>query len=173
MVYHDATWRHASHGSHHSNCIQSVCERLIDLFVIPSNLSLHSEGNYTPVRTAAFESLLLNPWFQKKALSRYLFAVVAHDPSRTVRRFVARALIDSLGILYTVGDVVYAPKDGEKSVLIEDDGSNSQKSKQLKKTQVELALKAIRKSAGKFGTVREVLMPTLLYVKPPHFDLLE
>ena len=121
-----------------------------------------SEGNYTPVRIAAFEALLLNKWFSRKFLARYIFAVIASDSSRIVRRFVARATITSLGILEAVGDIRYNAKDGEKPVLIEEDGAFPANAKQARRGDAEQALKAIRKDAGKQKGIRDIFIPTFL-----------
>lgn len=68
----------------------------------------------------------------------------------------------SLGILEAVGDIRYTAKDGEKPVLIEEDSSVPQNLKQARKGEVELALKAIRRDAGKQKGVREIFIPTFL-----------
>lgn len=77
-----------------------------------------------------------------------------------VRRFVARAAIASLGILEAVGDIRASGKDGDKSVLIEDDGLNG--AGKRGRGDVETALKAIRKDAGKQKGLREIFIPTFL-----------
>jgi hypothetical protein len=59
--------------------------------------------------------------------------VITSDPSRIVRRFVARAAITSLGILEAMGDIRYSAKDGEKPVLIEEDGAFSTNAKQARR----------------------------------------
>lgn len=123
---------------------------------------VYREGNYGPVRIAAFEALLLNKWFPRKSLARYLFAVIGSDSSRTVRRFVARAAITSLGILEAIGDIRNSAKDSEKAVLIEEDGSFMSSAKQARRGEAEQALKAIRKDAGKQKGVREIFIPTFL-----------
>jgi transcription initiation factor TFIID subunit 2 len=110
----------------------------------------------------AFEALLLTKWFSRKSLARYIFAIISNDCSRIVRRFVARAAIASLGILEAVGDIRAGPKEGEKSVLIEEDGFNALNSKQSKRGDAEAALKAIRKDAGKQKGIREIFIPTFL-----------
>ena len=120
-----------------------------------------SEGNYGPVRAAALEALLLNKWFTRKSLTRYIFAIIAHDSSRAIRRFVAHGVIASLGILEAVGDIRYTAKDGDKNILIEDDGSGQALTK-AKKDTVETALKAIRREVGKQKGIREMFIPTLL-----------
>ena len=117
------------------------------------------EGNYPPVRLAGFEALFLTKWFTRKSLARYIFAVISHDPSRIVRRFVAQAAIASLGILEAVGDIKPATKDTDKSVLIEEDGSTPQASAKGRRNEVDLALKAIRKEAGKQKGIRDAFIP--------------
>ena len=88
--------------------------------------------------------------------------MIASDPSRIVRRFVARAAITSLGILEAMGDIRYSAKDGEKPVLIEEDGAFSTNAKQARRGEAEQALKAIRRDAGKQKGVREIFIPTFL-----------
>ena len=97
-----------------------------------------------PVRIAAFKALLLNKWHSRKSLARYIFAVIASDPSRILRRLVAHAAIASLGILEAVGDIRYSAKDGEKPVLIGEDGAFLTNTKQATRDEAEQAIKAIK-----------------------------
>ncbi len=96
----------------------------------------------------------------------YVFAVIANDPSRIVRRHVARNTFESLAILATVGEMKSTGKETE-SLLIEEDGTTpDSKGKDLKKGETDLMIRAIRKDkeVGKSEFLREFVAPLALYV---------
>ena len=96
---------------------------------------------------------------------RYVLAVMASDPSRIVRRHVARGACQSLALLVTMGEMK-TPKEAD-SLMIEEDGNGAEKVKENKKSETELMIKALRKDreVGKNEAIREFLMPIALYVQ--------
>ena len=124
------------------------------------------EGNSTQVRMLAFDALLMTRWYTPKIM-KYVFAVTSSDPSRAIRRHVAINACHSLALLVYMGEMKGSSKDAE-ALLIEEDGSVPEKSKETKKSDVELMLKALRKDkeVGKNDILREFLMPLLLWVVP-------
>ncbi|KAH9929687.1 uncharacterized protein B0H18DRAFT_995740 [Fomitopsis serialis] len=123
--------------------------------------SLTREGNYTQVRMAAFDYLFLTKWYTPKVM-RYILAVMANDPSRLIRRHVAQNACLSLALLVSMGEVKTL-KESE-SVLIEEDGNGAEKTKENKKSDMDLMIKAFRKDRelGKSEVIRESLMPIAL-----------
>lgn len=122
------------------------------------------EGNSTQVRMLAFDALLMTRWYTPKIM-KYIFAIIASDPSRVVRRHVAINACHSFALLMYMGEMKGSSKDTE-ALLIEEDGSIPEKSKESKKSDVELMLKVLRKDkeVGKNDVLREFLMPLLLWV---------
>ena len=110
----------------------------------------------------AFDALLMTKWHTPKIM-KYIFAIIASDPSRVIRRHVAINACHSLALLVYMGEMKGSSKDAE-TLLIEEDGSIPEKSKENKKSDVELMLKALRKDkeVGKNEVLREFLMPLLL-----------
>jgi transcription initiation factor TFIID subunit 2 len=124
---------------------------------------LTREGNYTQVRMAAFDALFFMKWYTPKIM-RYFLAVMANDPSRIIRRHVARNASQSLALLFSMGELKVSGKDNE-SVLVEEDGSvPPEKQKEAKKSELDLMIKALRKDreVGKNEALRESLMPIAL-----------
>ncbi|KAL0580698.1 hypothetical protein V5O48_001339 [Marasmius crinis-equi] len=123
---------------------------------------LTREGNYVPVRLAAFDGLFLTKWYAP-AIMRYVLAVIANDPSRIVRRHVARNACQSLALLVQMGEMKSTAKDTE-SLLIEEDGSHPERLKESKKTELDALIKALRKDreVGKNEMIREFIMPVAL-----------
>lgn len=123
----------------------------------------HREGNSVGVRIAAFEGLLLTRWFSAKLL-RYLLLTIQYDASRVVRRSIARALLESLMLQFAMGEIKSAKED---NVLVEEDGSAQDKSKELlqKKNEINGFIKTLRKDRdlGKSKEFRDHIMPILLY----------
>ena len=115
----------------------------------------------------AFDALLMTKWYTPKVM-KYMFAVIAGDPSRVIRRHVAINACHSLALLVYMGEMKGSSKDAE-TLLIEEDGSIPEKLKENKKSDVELMLKVLRKDkeVGKNDTLREFLMPLLLWVVLP------
>src|SRR6201999_1423271 len=97
----------------------TVCYLPAEVVFFPNIIC--SEGNYTQVRIAAFDGLFLTKWYAP-AIMRYALAVVANDPSRVVRRHVARNVCHSLALLVQMGEMKASLKETE-SLLIEEDGS--------------------------------------------------
>ncbi|KAI3622581.1 tata-binding protein associated factor taf2 [Moniliophthora roreri] len=123
---------------------------------------LTREGNYVPVRITAFDALFLTKWYAP-AMMRYILAVMAKDPSRIVRRHVARNACQSLALLVQMGELKSNAKDTE-SLLIEEDGSHPEKMKESKKTELDALIKVLRKDkeVGKNEVIREFLMTVAL-----------
>lgn len=94
---------------------------------------------------------------------RYVLAVMANDPSRIIRRHVARNACYSLALLVQMGDMGSASK-GSESLLIEEDGNSQEKTKESKKSEMETMIKVLRKDreVGKNEVLREFLMPIAL-----------
>ncbi|KAK7058614.1 hypothetical protein VNI00_002250 [Paramarasmius palmivorus] len=129
---------------------------------------LTREGNYVPVRLAAFDILFLSKWYAPPLL-RYVLAVMAKDPSRIVRRHVARNACQSLALLVQMGEMKSATKDAE-SLLIEEDGSHPEKMKESKKTELDAMIKVLRKDkeVGKNEVIREFLLTVALAPDADH-----
>lgn len=136
--------------------------------ILRSNLLLFTligrEGNYTQVRIAAFDGLFLTKWYAPPIML-YVLAVMANDPSRVIRRHVARSACQSLALLVSMGEMKQSMKEQE-SLLIEEDGSLPEKAKEAKKSDVEMMIKVLRKDRdiGKNEVMREFLMPIALCV---------
>jgi transcription initiation factor TFIID subunit 2 len=62
----------------------------------------------------------MSKWYTP-AIMRYVLAVMANDPSRVVRRYVAHGACHSLALLASMGEMMNFIKDTE-SLLIEEDG---------------------------------------------------
>ncbi len=126
-------------------------------------------GNYTPVRIAAFDGLFLTKWYAP-SIMRYVLGVIANDPSRAVRRHVARNACHSLALLVQMGEIKASSKDSD-SLLIEEDGSLPEKSKESKKNELDAMIRALRKEreVGKNEVLREFIMAIALYVSSSEF----
>jgi transcription initiation factor TFIID subunit 2 len=96
---------------------------------------------------------------------RHILAVMANDPSRVIRRHVARSACQSLALLVSMGEMKTSTKEQE-SLLIEEDGSMPEKAKEAKKSDLDTKIKVLRKDreVGKNEALREFLMPIALYV---------
>ncbi|GAA5975739.1 hypothetical protein JCM10908_005265 [Rhodotorula pacifica] len=111
------------------------------------------DGNYPPVRLAAFDALLLlNPLQDVMPLVRYLFAVMREDSSRLVQRRLAESILESLPVLAAVHDLA-APDP------------NADQAGDAKKERDELAnvLKSLRKKPGRSMNYRTALLATLTH----------
>ena len=120
------------------------------------------EGHYTQVRLSAFDGLFMTKWYAPQIM-KYVFAVVAHDPSRALRRHVARVACYSLALLAQMGEMKSGVKEAE-SLLIEEDGNGQEKNKESKKSDLDLMIRMLRKDRelGKNEVIREFLMPVAL-----------
>jgi transcription initiation factor TFIID subunit 2 len=70
---------------------------------------MDSEGNLRSLRLLAFDALLLcRPLGRSQPLARYLLEVVSKDTSLVVRRYVARAMSESILMALALGDIYNA-----------------------------------------------------------------
>lgn len=100
-------------------------------------------------------------WYTPR-LMEYVLSVVANDPSRTIRRHVARSMVESLAILVSIHDIKSA-KDTD-NLLIEEDGTMQEKTRDQRRSEVSSFLKTLRrdKDVGRNEVFREMIMPILL-----------
>ncbi|KAK7063812.1 transcription initiation factor TFIID subunit 2 [Favolaschia claudopus] len=129
---------------------------------------LTREGNYPQVRIAAFDGLFMTKWYSPPIMN-YVLAVMAHDPSRIVRRHVARNACQSLALLVQMGEMKLNSKDPE-SLLIEEDGSVQDKNKESRRSEMDAMIKALRKDkeVGRNEVFREQMMPLALSPEIDH-----
>ena len=115
------------------------------------------DGNYPPVRMAAFDALLLlNPLQDVMPLVRYLFAVMRDDSSRLVQRRLAQSVLESLPILVAVQDL--APPDPSAS-----DGAAGGGDAKKERDELANVLKSLRKKPGRSMNYRTSLLQTLTH----------
>jgi transcription initiation factor TFIID subunit 2 len=105
----------------------------------------------------------MSKWYTP-AIMRYVLAVMANDPSRMVRRHVARSACQSLALLVSMGEMKNGSIKDTESLLIEEDGTMPEKSKEAKKSEVDMMIKVLRKDReiGKNEVLREFLMSIAL-----------
>ncbi|GAA5914840.1 hypothetical protein JCM6882_007815 [Rhodosporidiobolus microsporus] len=109
------------------------------------------DGNYPPVRIAAFDALLLlNPLQDVMPLVRYFFAVMRDDSSRLIQRHVAEAVLESLPVLVAMQDL--APPDPA-----------AEEKEDKKKDELANVLKSLRKKPGRSMNYRTSLLQTLTH----------
>lgn len=94
---------------------------------------------------------------------RYILAIMANDSSRIIRRHVARSACQSLALLVSMGEMKTSSKE-QDSLLIEEDGSMPERTKEAKKSDLDTMIKILRKDreVGKNEALREFLMPIAL-----------
>ena len=120
------------------------------------------EGSSTPVRIAGYDGLFLSKWYVPKIMN-YILAVVANDSSRMVRRHVARNMCESLALLASIGEIKAPTKENE-ALLIEEDGTTQDKTKESRKSETDLMIRALRKDreVGKSEVLRKCVVPVIL-----------
>ncbi|KAK4688551.1 transcription initiation factor TFIID subunit 2, partial [Tremellales sp. Uapishka_1] len=115
------------------------------------------EGNYEPVRRAAFDCLLLcRPPGRSVFLSNYLMDVINHDYSLTIRRHVARGLSESILMSLSVGEIPNAV--AMPSIL---DVTAERDQKEIENEQTAI-VKAVRREFGKKLELRQLVQDALL-----------
>ena len=115
------------------------------------------EGNFTPVRMAAFNALLLFHGLQHKVLTRYYFAVLASDEDRVVRTELARGLCDALAVAVAMGELGITRQRHE--MLQEGDPSANHADQEAmlaeEAAQNEQMIKVFRREIGRSASVRD------------------
>ncbi|KAM0754710.1 hypothetical protein T439DRAFT_120001 [Meredithblackwellia eburnea MCA 4105] len=109
------------------------------------------DGNYPPVRIAAFDALVLfNPLHDAWTLVQYIFHVLGEDSSTLVQRCLAHSLLTSLPVLAAMHDLA-APE-----VVFEEESASKKERDPL--TSV---LKALKKRPGRSINFRRNLIATV------------
>lgn len=116
------------------------------------------EGNYEPLRIAAFDCLLLcKPPGRSMALAQYLFDVIRYDYSLTVRRHVARALSESILMTLAAGEVYMSSAPG----IIDMNGDSGQRERERDHEDTKI-VKALRKEFNTKTELRGLAQKALL-----------
>ncbi|WFD37120.1 uncharacterized protein MJAP1_000062 [Malassezia japonica] len=130
---------------------------------LPLFLEYTREGNFTPVRLAAFNALLLMRGLQHKVLARYYFAVLTTDENDLVKMHLARGLCDALAVAIATGELGYTRPRQERPEDTLQEGQTSQienlgeqETKRVQEeAQHETMVKFLRKEIGRSASVRE------------------
>lgn len=121
------------------------------------------EGNYTPVRIAALNALLLLRGLQHKVLTRYFFALLRSDASRSVRRALARTMCEALAIALSTGEFGAANTRGPEAMLVEEgNSSRTEAGAREREGQFEAMFKGLKREVGRSAAVREGFLAALL-----------
>ncbi|KAK3839214.1 MAG: hypothetical protein JOS17DRAFT_670950, partial [Linnemannia elongata] len=131
------------------SCLQATA-RLMLAGVIPRDLKMYMMhtrfGNFTDVRLASFDSLLLLGVLDNYKASEYICNVIEQDPSPFIRFHVAQGLAEILGI-FMARDGLEGHRELHDS-LFEEDGSSGQKSGQSGDKPALPALDIVRRQYG-------------------------
>nr|ODN87996.1 transcription initiation factor TFIID subunit 2 [Cryptococcus depauperatus CBS 7841] len=123
-------------------------------------LSYTREGNYEPIRKIAFDGLLLcKPPGRSGAVDQYLFDVIKYDHSLTIRRYVTRALSESILVSLALGEITSAiPLPGVLDLTDETEQMRTQRAE----GQNNAIVKALRKDFGNKLDVKQLVQDNLI-----------
>lgn len=110
------------------------------------------QGNFVPVRTVALDYLLLLHGLQHKVLTRYFFALLRSDESRTTKRALARSICQVIAVAVAVGE------KRDMMTAIEEEAGEATDTQRL-----EDMLKTFRREVGRSASVREGFLEALLH----------
>lgn len=120
------------------------------------------QGNFTPVRIAALNCLLLVGNLDHRIISRYCFAILSLDESRIVKRALARALCEGLAVGMSTGVFGVGGLRGPEALLIEEDSGQVNSAEKARDAELEAMLKTLKKEIGRSAGVREGFLSALL-----------
>lgn len=120
------------------------------------------QGNFTPVRVAALNCLLLVGNLDHRIIARYCFALLRLDENRTVKRALARALCEGLAVAMSTGVFGGGGLRGPEALLIEEDSGHVNAAEKARDAQLEAMLKTLKKEIGRSAGVREGFLSALL-----------
>ncbi|CDU22782.1 related to TAF2-component of TFIID complex [Sporisorium scitamineum] len=120
------------------------------------------QGNFTPVRIAALNCLLLVGNLDHRIIARYCFALLRLDESRAVKRSLARALCEGLAVAMSTGVFGGGGLRGAEVLLIEEDSGHVNAAEKARDAQLEAMLKTLKREIGRSAGVREGFLSALL-----------
>ena len=118
------------------------------------------QGNYAPLRIAAFNGLVLMRGLQHKIIARYLFAVLRSDESSVVKRALARAILESLAVAIACNE--FGELKPRSSLYLEGDPAAAYQAETTRERDLENVLRSLRKEVGRSAAIREGFMAALL-----------
>ncbi|UZJ55485.1 hypothetical protein CBS101457_004805 [Exobasidium rhododendri] len=131
-----------------------ACMMLVNL--IPVDLAmLHAytrQGNFVPIRIVALDYLLLLKGLEHKVLTRYYFALLRSDESRTVKRALARSMCESFAISIVLAE------NRESAGKVDENGEYTT-------NLIEDMLKVVRREVGRSMSIREAFLDALLHAR--------
>lgn len=105
-------------------------------------------GNFVPLRIVALDYLLILKGLQHKVLTRYFFALLRTDESRTVKKALARSICESFAVTIAIAE------NREKVASSDMNDSNA--------NLLEDMLKVTKREIGRSASVRESFLDALL-----------
>lgn len=160
ISWHLAVQSQAYHGLAHPRGpdellrLHTVCSLPLSYTAALSDSALSlSDGNYPPVRIAAFDALLLlNPLNDEWPLVKYLFSVLREDSSLLVQRRLAEAILQSLPVLAAIHDLAAPEMVFEEEGVTRKGGNDP----------LFNTLKWLRKNPGRSLNFRQCMLQTMM-----------
>ncbi|KAK0545629.1 hypothetical protein OC861_005196 [Tilletia horrida] len=147
--------------------------------IIPVDLQLFlnytGQNQATPVREVAFASLLLMKGLHHKIVTPYLLAVLREDPSRHLRRSLARGICESLAVELACGEFGDSTECPPQMPAVEEgDAEEREMIKQAAelaaekeyKAQTDSNFRTLRREIGRSAAVRDGFLGALLAPVP-------
>ncbi|KAE8216640.1 hypothetical protein CF327_g222 [Tilletia walkeri] len=140
-------------------------------------LNYTGQGHPTRVRQAAFASLLLLKGLHHKIVTPYLFGVLREDPSRSLRRALARGICESLAVELACGEFGDATETLPEMPAVEEGNAEEREAARqaaelqaLRKNraQTDSNFRTLRREIGRSAAVRDGFLGALL---PPMPDM--
>ncbi|WFD44718.1 hypothetical protein MPSI1_003388 [Malassezia psittaci] len=131
---------------------------------LPLFLEYTREGNFTPVRLAALNSLLLLKGLHHKVLARYYFALLVSDTNHLVKVHLARGMCEALAVAMATNELSFSRTrtGNETNDTLQEANTSAIENlgeQQAKRLQEEVhydaMLKFLRKEIGRSASVRE------------------
>jgi transcription initiation factor TFIID subunit 2 len=130
-----------------------------------ANLLLYTrEGVFDDLRAQAFDILLRVGALRHAPLVRYVFFVLANDPSPFMRKRILRALCVGLGRMALTGNVQRTQAVGHE-MIVEEDAANSVavRKDMIERSSIEGAIQALRKELAENETLKEEMWKCAKY----------
>ncbi|KAK0529562.1 hypothetical protein OC835_004301 [Tilletia horrida] len=147
--------------------------------MLPVDLQLflnYTEQNQpTTIRQTAFAALLLLKGLHHKIVTPYIFGVLREDPSRTLRRALARGICESLAVELACGEFGDATECLPEMPLIEEGDAEEREAAKMAaelqaqkeyKAQTDSNFRTLRREIGRSAAVRDGFLGALLAPVP-------
>lgn len=121
------------------------------------------QGNFVPLRLAAFNCLLMLGGLQHKIIARYIFSILRTDESEVVKHALAKLMLESLAV--SIATNVHGELKPRRTIFVDSDSdvySATREADKARQADLGQVLRVVRREVGRSASIRHGYLAALL-----------